>query len=190
VATGSSGSNRTPRRRPGPEVSVLRVGHRVGRDPRLTTHLALAARALGAARMYLHPPDPDLAARVGDVVRDWGGDFEVVGTDDWKKVVRSFDGRVVHLTMYGLPVGPRLARWRASRRLLLVVGGAKVPPDLYRLADENVAVGHQPHSEVAAVAVVLASIRGVPGPKPPSGARRAVVPRARGKKVVRPRGRR
>jgi tRNA (cytidine56-2'-O)-methyltransferase len=65
-----------------------------------------------------------------------------------------------------------------------VVGGAKVPPDLYRLSALNVGVGHQPHSEVAAVAIVLERLRGVPGPGRWSGAQRTVVPRARGKKVV------
>ncbi len=44
------------------DVSVLRLGHRAGRDPRLTTHVALAARAFGARRLYLEPPDPALAA--------------------------------------------------------------------------------------------------------------------------------
>jgi tRNA (cytidine56-2'-O)-methyltransferase len=163
---------------------VLRVGHRPGRDPRLTTHLALAARAFGADRMLLNPPDPDLAARIAAVTDGWGGTFEVVPTPDWRRAVRAFDGPVVHLTMYGLPfakVRPRLAR---ARQVLLVVGGAKVPPDLYRVATHNVAVGHQPHSEVAAVAVVLAELLGVPGPGRWPGARRAIEPRARGKRVV------
>ena len=29
-------------------IEVLRLGHRVGRDPRITTHLALVSRAMGA----------------------------------------------------------------------------------------------------------------------------------------------
>jgi tRNA (cytidine56-2'-O)-methyltransferase len=184
VATGSSDSRRKRPRSRRPAVSVLRVGHRIGRDPRLTTHLALAARALGADRMYLEPPDPDLTARVDALGSGWGGSFEVVGVEDWKKVVRSSGGVVVHLTMYGQPLERLLPRLRRARRILLVVGGAKVPPDLYRLADVNLAVGHQPHSEVAAVAVVLERILGVPGRRAFPGARRRVVPRARGKRVV------
>ena len=183
MATGSSGSRPKRRSRP-PSVEVLRVGHRPGRDPRLTTHLALSARVFGAERMHLHPPDPELAERVAKVVEGWGGGFEVVPADDWKKVVRSFDGAVVHLTMYGeslARVMPRLARYR---RILLVVGGAKVPPDLYRLSTFNVAVGHQPHSEVAAVAVVLDRLRGLPRGGAFPGARRAIVPQVRGKKVI------
>ena len=183
MATGSSGSRR---KRPSkaPSVEVLRVGHRLGRDPRLTTHLALAARVFGAERMFLHPSDPELAARIAQVVRRWGGDFEVVPADDWKKVVRSYDGAVVHLTMYGESLSrvlPRLARFP---RVLLVVGGAKVPPDLYRLATFNVAVGHQPHSEVAAVAVVLERLRGLPRSGGFARATRVIVPQRRGKKVV------
>lgn len=188
MATGSSDSKRSrPSRRPA--VSVLRVGHRPGRDPRLTTHLALAARALGAERMLLHPPDPELARRVTAVGEGWGGTFEVVGAPDWRRAVRDFEGPVVHLTMYGLPfpkVRPRLSR---SSRILVVVGGAKVPADLFRLATYNVAVGHQPHSEVAALAVFLAELLGIPGPGPWPGARRAVVPQARGKRMVGGRGR-
>jgi tRNA (cytidine56-2'-O)-methyltransferase len=185
VATGSSGSRRTPRSRASPEVFVLRVGHRPGRDPRLTTHLALAARALGARRMYLHPPDPELAHRIESVVRRWGGTFDVVPAGDWRSVVRSFDGPVVHLTMYGLPLERVLPRIARHPRILLVVGGAKVPSDLYRLASHNVAVGHQPHSEVAAVAVTLERLRGLPGSRALPGARQAIVPRARGKLIVR-----
>ena len=35
------------------DIEVLRLGHRVGRDPRITTHLALVARAMGANKFTL-----------------------------------------------------------------------------------------------------------------------------------------
>src|SRR5579863_6846995 len=129
-------------RAPPPAVSVLRVGHRPGRDPRLTTHVALAARAFGAERMFLHPPDPELALRIADVAGTWGGAFQVEGAPDWRSVVRNFDGRVVHLTMYGEPLSGKLAILRKDRRILVVVGGAKVPSELYERAGMNIAVGH------------------------------------------------
>ena len=185
MATGSNGSSRSPSaRRPPPEVSVLRVGHRPGRDPRLTTHVALAARAFGARRMFLHPRDDALAARVDAVTARWGGTFTVEPVDDWKSLVRSFPGTVVHLTMYGLPLERALPRIARAPRILLVVGGAKVPAEMYRLARFNVAVGHQPHSEVAALAVALECLLGVPGPVPPGAAPHRIVPTARGKRVV------
>jgi tRNA (cytidine56-2'-O)-methyltransferase len=175
-----------PRRRSpaAPAVSVLRIGHRLGRDPRLTTHVALTARALGAERLYLNPPDPALAERVASVGRTWGGAFEVVGVDDWKPLVDRYDGAVVHLTMYGEPWAKVRTEISRSARVLLVVGGAKVPSELYERSTRNVAVGHQPHSEVAALAVVLTDLLGVPGPGAWPGAAQLVVPVARGKKVV------
>ena len=173
-----------PRRAPPGRIEVLRIGHRAGRDPRLTTHLALAARAFGAERLYLHPPDPALAERLAAVARQWGGAFAVEGVRDWRGVLRDAAGPVVHLTMYGEPIAGVLPRLRRARRLLFVVGGAKVPSDLYARATYNVAVGHQPHSEVAALAVALALLRGVPGPGAWPGARQMIVPSARGKSVV------
>ncbi len=134
--------------------------------------------------MLLHPPDTELAGRIAAVAARWGGTFEVLPAPDWRRVVREFDGPVVHLTMYGLPLDRVTPRLRRARRLMVVVGGAKVPPDLYRMARYNVAVGHQPHSEVAALAVTLSRLLGVPGPDAWPGAVQRIVPRARGKHVV------
>jgi tRNA (cytidine56-2'-O)-methyltransferase len=175
---------RAARRRSGPAVEVLRLGHRAGRDPRLTTHLALTARAFGAERMHLHPPDRALAERLAAVARRWGGRFVVDDAPDWRAVVRAHRGSVLHLTMYGEPLARLAPRLRRHRHWLVVVGGAKVPAELYRLADVNVAVGHQPHSEVAALAVLLARLKGIPGPAPWSAARTVIVPSARGKRAV------
>ncbi|MGI0054655.1 MAG: tRNA (cytidine(56)-2'-O)-methyltransferase [Thermoplasmata archaeon] len=189
MATASSGSSRRAPRKPRPEVSVLRVGHRAGRDPRLTTHAALAARALGARRMFLHPPDPALQERVRELSQRWGGEFEVVGLADWRSTVRHWDGTVVHLTMYGLPLDRVAARIPRDRPILLVIGGAKVPSQLYQWARFNIAVGHEPHSEVAALALALDRILGLPGPGARAGARQWIRPNPRGKTLVE-RGRR
>jgi tRNA (cytidine56-2'-O)-methyltransferase len=170
-------------RKAGPRVSVLRVGHRAGRDPRLTTHVALTARALGAERLYLHPPDDELAERVARVGAQWGGTFTVEGVADWKALLRRFDGPVVHLTMYGRPIDAVASTLRKASAVLIVVGGAKVPSALYAIASYNVAVGHQPHSEVAALAITLDRLRGVPGPGAWPGATHALVPQSHGKKV-------
>jgi len=184
VATGSSGSGPRASGRGRPRVEVLRVGHRPGRDPRLSTHVALVARAFGARRLYLHPPDDRVEQSLAGVRERWGGSFEVVPAPSWTTVVREASGPVVHLTMYGQPFARVLPRLRRARELLLVVGGAKVPSRLYGDATFNVSVGSQPHSEVAAVAVVLSELLGVPGARGFPGARQRIVPRARGKSVV------
>ena len=172
------------RRASRPEVEVLRLGHRPARDARLSTHVALVSRAFGAQRLWLNPPDPGLAERIAAVGRRFGGRFAVVPAPDWRGVVRAFDGEVVHLTMYGEPLARVLPRLRRARRLLLVVGGAKVPADLYGRAGCNVAVGAQPHSEVAALAVLLDRLRGLPAPGAWPGAEQVIVPTARGKRLA------
>ncbi len=191
MATGSNGSRprrrseRSRRRR----VVVLRIGHRPQRDPRLTTHLALASRALGAERLWVHPGDPELEERLRSVAREWGGRFAVEAVTDWRRAIRNWNGLVVHLTMYGEPFERALASLPPDVPILLVVGGAKVPADLYRLADRNVAVGSQPHSEVAAAALALDRLTTPPDAREFSGARRRIVPQAAGKRVrVRPLG--
>ncbi len=134
--------------------------------------------------MYLHPPDAGVAQGLARVRERWGGTFEVLPATSWKTVVREAPGAVVHLTMYGQPLERVLPRLVRQRELLVVVGGAKVPPALYGEATYNVSVGSQPHSEVAALAVTLSLLLGVPGSRPAPGARQRIVPSARGKRVV------
>jgi tRNA (cytidine56-2'-O)-methyltransferase len=57
--------------------------------------------------------------------------------------------------MYGTPLSETIGEIRRSEELMVVVGAEKVPPEIYEIADWNVGVGNQPHSEVAALAVFL-----------------------------------
>ncbi len=139
-------------------VCVLRLGHRPFRDKRVTTHVGLAARAFGADGMYLAADDPTVAGTLRDVVARWGGDFFVRDGISWKGCVRAWKergGTVVHLTMYGLPMGEVIGEIRGKEEILVVVGAEKVPGELYGLADYNVSVTGQPHSEVSGTAVFL-----------------------------------
>src|ERR1700758_251773 len=110
------------------DIQVLRVGHRFVRDDRTLTHLCLVSRALGARSIYLEDSEDELVERMNEVNESWGGGFEVnVGTP-WRSVVQAMrkDGRkVVHLTMYGLPLLEKVRELRRSRSLLIVVGGPK-----------------------------------------------------------------
>ena len=38
-------------------INVLRLGHRIGRDKRITTHVALVARAFGADKILIDTED-------------------------------------------------------------------------------------------------------------------------------------
>lgn len=141
------------------KISVLRIGHRPLRDKRVTTHVALVARAFGADEIILTEEDEAIEESVTDVTKRWGGSFSITTVSGWKSFLEAWKGVVVHLTMYGLPVDDAVGEVKksleGSKDLLIVVGGEKVPGDLFRLSDFNVSVGNQPHSEVSALAIFL-----------------------------------
>jgi len=170
-----------------PEVAVLRLGHRPGRDDRMTTHVALTARALGADRVLLSGNATDAHDTATDVTGRFGGPFAVEATDAPLGMVRSWDGAVAHLTMYGERVQDVEGDLRDAHReapLLVVVGAEKVPFDVYERADWNVGVTNQPHSEVAALAVFLDRLfEGRELDREWEAADRRVVPQAAGKHV-------
>jgi tRNA (cytidine56-2'-O)-methyltransferase len=146
----------------------------------------LAARAFGASgAVYTGERDPGLEESIGRVVSEWGGSFSFEFSESWRKVISGWRGRVVHLTMYGLPVREVIPEIRGDGSdILVVVGGAKVPGEVYSMVDWNVGVTSQPHSEVSALAVFLHEFR--EGEELGSvfpGARKRVVPQARGKRV-------
>ncbi len=152
----------------------------------MSTHVILAARAFGASgATYTGDRDPGLEKSIGRVVSEWGGAFAFGFSGSWRSVISGWRGRVVHLTMYGLPVREVIPEIMGDGSdILVVVGGAKVPGEVYGLADWNVGVTSQPHSEVSALAVFLHELMeggglGLAFP----GARLRVVPQARGKRV-------
>ncbi|MEM4649252.1 MAG: tRNA (cytidine(56)-2'-O)-methyltransferase, partial [Candidatus Bathyarchaeia archaeon] len=145
------------------KVVVLRWGHRA-RDLRVTTHVALTARAFGASGFILSDvEDEKIEKSIIKVKELWGGEFFFKMGIPWRKVVeewRKNDGIVVHLTMYGENVESSDVLQRikkTGKNILLIVGSQKVPKIFFstEVSDFNVAIGNQPHSEVAAVAVFL-----------------------------------
>jgi len=174
-----------------PAVVVCRLGHRPGRDDRMTTHVGLTARALGADRVVLPTDASGSADTIRDITDRFGGPFEVeVGSPI--SVVRDWDGPVAHLTMYGEPVQDVVGDVRESREtdpLLVVVGAEKVPFEVYDRADWNVGVTNQPHSEVAGLAVFLDRLfDGRELDREWTDAERVVVPQETGKRVEEPGG--
>jgi tRNA (cytidine56-2'-O)-methyltransferase len=180
-----------------PETVVLRWGHRV-RDVRVTAHVALTARALGAKGLILSDvQDFSLQSTVMDVVKSWGGQFSIQVGKPWKEAVQEWrrsGGIVIHLTMYGenIETSNVMERIRkASRNILLLVGSQKVPREFYSssISDFNVAIGDQPHSEVAALAIFLDRLyRGEELNQVYDDAKLHITPSIRGKKIIKNRG--
>ncbi|MFX0116533.1 MAG: tRNA (cytidine(56)-2'-O)-methyltransferase [Candidatus Hodarchaeota archaeon] len=146
-----------------PHVTVFRLEHRKRRDQRLTTHIFLTARALGADQgIFSGDQDESLIQTISKLVDDWGGAFALSWTSNWKGFLqeqKSAGTRIIHLTMYGRPLQEGLAWLKDPKQhvksAMVVVGGPKVPGEIYDLADLNISVGNQPHSEVAALAILL-----------------------------------
>jgi len=166
------------------KIYVLRLGHRTVRDKRVSTHCGLVARAFGAEGMYYSGEhDSELERSVADVVSDWGGPFFVEHVEKWREFLKKFKGEKIHLTMYGLPWKESLGKLDAKKDKLIIVGGAKVPWDVYDTADFNVAVTSQPHSEIAALGVFLEGLSGEK--KEFKDAKQRIKPSEKGKEVVR-----
>ena len=57
------------------EIEVLRIGQRVIRDDRVTTHVALVARAFGASKIYMNEVDPEISETIQKINSTWGGNI-------------------------------------------------------------------------------------------------------------------
>lgn len=169
-------------------IEVVRIGQRLVRDDRVTTHVALVARAFGAARILMSEVNPEIGGTVGKVNKIWGGDFEVEFIDKWRPVVRRKKDEgfaVVHLSMYGQEINGIQEKLRREENLLVVVGAEKVPREIYELADYNVGIGCQPHSEISALAILLDRIQeGRQFEREFPGAARRIIPSSNGKNVA------
>lgn len=173
------------------KVSVLRIGHRLVRDDRVTTHAALVARAFGAEKIYMTGVDQSVSETITDVSKRWGNfNFNVEVISDWRRVVKTWKregGKIVHLTMYGINIDDNVVQdliSESNKKILVIIGAEKVPKEAYELADYNIAIGNQPHSEIAALAVFLDRVfRGKEIRKEFAGGRLKIIPMEKGKRV-------
>ncbi len=178
-------------------VIVLRLGHRKERDKRISTHCGLVARAFGAdGIIYSGEEDSLLVDSVARAAANWGGKFSVRYSNQWLGEIRRCKKEgwmVAHLTMYGIPFEKKIAQIKSNlfpkgkktpHNLLVVIGAEKVPGEVYQLADFNLGVTNQPHSEVAALAVFLYELFASRKKSFP-GAKVKIIPVAHGKRVER-----
>jgi tRNA (cytidine56-2'-O)-methyltransferase len=179
-----------------PQVVVLRWGHRPARDVRLTSHVALAARALGAQGLIMSDTeDPRIKETIEKINNSWGGKFFFKMGTRWQTAVKEWKNRggiVVHLTAYGENVETSDVMKRIKKTgkdILVIVGSQKVPSQFYseKVSDYNVAIGNQPHSECASLTVFLDRyFEGKELARDFENAKVKIVPQQRGKKIVTP----
>ena len=168
-------------------IEVVRIGQRLVRDDRVTTHVALVSRGFGAERIYMTEINPEIKDTVGKINNTWGGNFEIEFIEKWKPIVKKKKDegfKVVHLSMYGESINDVEDNIGAEKNLLIVVGAEKVPREIYEMADYNVGVGSQPHSEISALAILLDRIqKGKQFEKEFPNAKRKIIPTKKGKNV-------
>lgn len=165
-------------------VEILRLSHRISRDKRISTHCALVARAFLAKKIYYSgQKDRELEESVNKITKRFGGDFEIKYVKDYMKVL---EGKtVVHLTVYGMPVCEKINEIKKEKNVIVVIGGEKVPPEIYEMAKYNVSVTNQPHSEVSSLAIFLHEIfNGKEFGENFKNSKVKIVPQERGKKVI------
>jgi tRNA (cytidine56-2'-O)-methyltransferase len=133
--------------------------------------------------------DDSLKKTIENVGSRWGGrsDFKIEIVSGWREVIKNWKtdgGKVVHLTMYGLHINDAVTYLRQENTILVVIGAGKVPRELYDLADYNIAIGNQPHSEVAALSIFLDRMfKGKQFEKDFKDAKLRIIPTAKGKTV-------
>jgi len=165
-------------------INVLRIGHRISRDKRITTHVALVARAFGADKIFIDTQDKKIEETIRSTCNRFGGNFEIETGVDRKKIIQDWDGIIVHLTMYGEKLEKSINKIDKTKDLLVIVGAEKVPPMIYEKADFNISIGNQPHSEVAALAIFLDRYTKGLWQKIKFNGKIEILPSNRGKKVV------
>ena len=69
-------------------IEVVRIGQRLVRDDRVTTHVALVSRAFGAERIFMTEVNPEIKDTLEKINNTWGGRFVVEFIDKWKSIVK------------------------------------------------------------------------------------------------------
>ena len=168
-------------------IEVVRIGQRLVRDDRVTTHVALVSRAFGTEKIFMTEVNPEIKDTLDKINENWGGNFIVEFIDKWKTIVKKKKEKnftIVHLTMYGQNINDIQDKLQKEENILVVVGAEKVPREIYELADFNVGVGSQPHSEISALAIFLDRIQeGKQLKKEFPNAKKTIIPTKKGKNM-------
>jgi len=165
-------------------ITILRIGHRLQRDKRITTHCALVSRAFGANKILIDTLDKKIEETVFNTCKRFGGNFKIETGVKTKKIIDEWKGTIVHLTMYGEKLNQAIKKIDKKKDILVIVGAEKVPRYIYDIADFNISVGNQPHSEVAALAIFLDRITKGKWIDKKFNGKLEIIPCNKGKKVI------
>lgn len=140
-------------------IIVLRLGHRIPRDERISTHVGLVSRAFGANELYYTgQKDSGFEESIRKTSEEWGGAFKIEYIKNGIKLANELKEKgfaIIHLTMYGKNIFENIEKIRMEKNLLVIVGGAHVEGEYFQMAEYNIGIGNQPHSEISALGIFL-----------------------------------
>ncbi len=170
------------------QITILRLGHRIFRDQRITTHCGLTARAFGTDSMiYCGEEDKQMEESIEKVSKTWGNAFEVKYEKNWKQFIKESKNHgktIVLLTMYGIDSHSIINELESKERLIVVIGSEKVPSDIYSFVDYQVAITNQPISEVSALGIFLDRFFENKPDKKFENSKIKIIPSKKGKTVI------
>ncbi len=171
------------------EIIIFRFGHRIVRDYRVTSHCSLVARAFGAKKIIIcGEEDSSMKKSVDDITSRWGGGFKVEFVNDWLNKIKNLKEKgyvLVHLTMYGEKITSIEKEIKKSDKICVIIGSQKVDAKMYQICDYNVSITSQPHSEIAALAVLMDRLfEGKEFDIDFSNKKKQIIPQKKGKKVI------
>ena len=181
------------------DIVVIRMGHRVPRDERMTTHIALVSRIFGVKEViYSGMKDDGFERSIERICKQWGGNVDIKYVKNIKRFIEFLANEqgnvIVHLTMYGERIENIIEEIKEvawEKRIFIIIGSEKVPSWVYNISTYNVGVTNQPHSEIAALTLFLDRL--INGKELnvefereiTKGAKVRVIPKKRGKKIER-----
>src|SRR3989338_5144217 len=102
-------------------LEVLRLSHRIARDKRISTHLALTARAFLADKMYYSgEKDSSLESSIEKINTKFGSAFFIAYVKEPVKLIKekkSQGYKIINLTMYGLPLKTEIAEVKKFKNI-------------------------------------------------------------------------
>ena len=141
-------------------IEVLRLGHRVVRDERITTHITLISRLFGIKKVIIaDTDDKGIKDSIQKMQELWGGNLEVMTNINGLEYLKSWKesgGKTIHLTMYGEQFSDTIVEnLKIFNKILIIIGSQKVPAEIYEESDINLSISSQPHSELSALTILL-----------------------------------
>ena len=140
-------------------VEILRLTHRIHRDIRISSHIALTCRAFNCSKMYYSgQKDSSLENTLIDMNKKFGSSFSIEYEKYPERLIaekRESGFSIVHLAVYGMPVKEKIKKIMDSKKILIVIGSKHVHGVYYELADYNISVTSQPISELSALSIFL-----------------------------------